>query len=91
MYKDAVRLKVYRQTGRFPMVTRSTGWESLEESLREDARFPSSRMELVQHQGWKLIDLSRDERVRASEMLEKLPERSYESVEDVVHALGGLV
>jgi len=91
MYKDAVRLKVYRQTGRFPMVTRSTGLESLEESLREDARFPSSRMELVQHQGWKLIDLSRDERVRASEMLEKLPERSYESVEDVVHALGGLV
>lgn len=90
MYKDAARLKIYRQTGRFPMVTRSVGLGSLEESLREDARFPSSKMGLVEHQGWKLIDFSRDERVRASEMLEKLPERSYESVEDVIHALGGL-
>lgn len=72
------------------MVTHSTWLKSLEESLREDARFPSSKMELVQHQGWKLIDLSRDERIWASEILGKLPERSYESVEDVVHALGGL-
>jgi len=90
MYKDAVRLKIYRQTGRFPMATRATSLESLGESLREDARFPSSKVELVQHQGWKLIDLSKDERVRASEILGKLPERSYESVEDVVHALEGL-
>jgi len=91
MYKDAVRLKTYKQTGRFPMVTRSFGLESLEETLREDAKFPSSRTELIQHQGWKLIDLSKDERVRVSEVLGKLAEKSYESVEDVIHALGGLL
>jgi uncharacterized protein YecE (DUF72 family) len=89
MYKDASRLKIYRRTGRFPMATHSIGLKSLEEDLREDARFPSGRAELMHDQGWKLVDLSRDERVRASGMLEKLPDRSYESVEDVIHALKG--
>lgn len=89
MYKDASRLKMYRRTGRFPMVTASTGLDSLREVLSEDARFPSGRMDLIRHQGWKLVDFSKDERVRASEMLGKLPERSYESVEDVIDALGG--
>lgn len=90
MYKDASRLKIYRQTGRFPMATHATGLESLEEDLREDAKFPSSKAELVQDQGWKLVDLSREERVTASELLSRLPDRSYESVEDVIHALKGL-
>jgi len=91
MYKDAARLKVYRQTGKFPTVTKSTGLRSLEEVLREDARFPSRKQELVQDQGWKLIDMTRDERVRASEVLEKLPERNYENINDVIQTLEKLL
>jgi len=87
MYKDAARLKVYKQTGKFPTVTKSTGLKSLEEVLREDARFPAQKQELIQHQGWKLIDFTEDERVRASQLLVKLPERDYESVADVVQTL----
>lgn len=87
MYKDAARLKTYKQTGRFPMVTKSTGLRSLEEVLREDAKFPSRKQDLIIDQGWKLIDLTRDERMRASEILEKLPERSYENLNDVIQAL----
>jgi len=87
MYKDAVRLKTYKETGKFPMVTRSTGLKSLMEVMREDAQFPSQKQQLIQHQGWKLIDLTQDERVRVSEMLEKLPERKYESLDDVVQTL----
>jgi len=89
MYKDAVRLKTYKETGKFPMVTRSTGLKSLMEVMREDAQFPSQKQELIQHQGWKLIDLTQNERIRVSEMLEKLPERRYESLDDVVQALRG--
>jgi len=88
MYKDAARLKIYKQTGKFPMVTKSTGMKSLEDVLREDAMFPSQKQELVRHQGWKLIDMTKDERVRASELLEKLPEKTYESIEDVTQTLG---
>jgi len=91
MYKDAVRLKTYKETGKFPMVTRSTGLKSLLEVMREDAQFPSGKQELVQHQGWKLVDLTPDERVRASEMLEKLPEKKFENLDDVMHTLQKLI
>jgi len=90
MYKDAARLKIYKQTGKFPMATNSTGLKSLEEVLREDAKFPSQKQELVRHQGWKLIDLREDERVRASDILLKLPEKTYSCVYDVIQALKGV-
>jgi len=87
MYKDAARLKSFRQTGGFPMVTRSTGTDSLEEILREDAAFPAGRRALIQHQGWKIIDLAKNKRTRASTLLKRLPEKTYHSVEEVVQTL----
>lgn len=91
MYKDAARLKTYRQSSKFPMVTRSTGLRSLDEVLREDARFPSVKQDLIQDQGWKLIDMTEDKRVHVSDVLEKLPERSFSGVDDVVQTLKGLI
>jgi uncharacterized protein YecE (DUF72 family) len=87
MYKDAARLKIFKKTNSFPMVTNSTGLDSLKEVLREDAKFPSSRRTLIHDQGWKLIDLKEDERVQASVILKKLPEKRYHSLEEVVKEL----
>ena len=90
MYKDAARLRIYKKTGKFPTVTESTGQRSLVEVLQEDAGFPSSKKELIRHQGWKLIDLTEDERVHASYMLEKLPEKTYNSLSEVVQTLNSI-
>ena len=90
MYKDAARFKIYRQTGKFPMVTKSTGQKSLIEVLQEDATFPSGKKELIRHQGWKLIDLTTDKRVRASYLLQKLPEKTYNSIDEVVQTLSSI-
>jgi len=87
MYKDAARFKTYMKTGKFPAVTRSVGVRSLKEVLKEDAKFPSNKTELIQHQGWKLIDLTKDKKDHASYMLEKLPEKTYNSVNEVVQKL----
>lgn len=87
MYKDAARYKIYKETGKFPMVTKSTGVGSLEEILREDAKFPSSKKELINHQGWKLVDLTKAKRVRASYLLRKLPEKTYNNISEVVQTL----
>ena len=87
MYKDAARLKIYKETGKFPQVTRHTGLASLEEILREDAQFPTTKKVLVQHQGWKLFDLTQDKRIRAAELLERLPEKTYNSIGEVIEAL----
>jgi len=90
MYKDAARFKIYKQTGKFPTVTKSTGLSSLTEALQEDAKFPTNKTELIRHQGWKLIDLTTDKRVHASCMLKKLPQKTYNSVNEVVQTLKSL-
>jgi uncharacterized protein YecE (DUF72 family) len=87
MYKDAARLKIYKQTGEFPKVTGSTGLLSLEEVLSEDAKFPSTKQELVENQGWKLFDTNEEERAHARKFLIQLPERTYNDVNEVMNAL----
>jgi len=90
MYKDAARFKIYKQTGEFPMVTKSMGVDSLAEVLREDTEFPSVKEELIRRQGWKLIDLKKDTRVHASYLLEMLPEKTYTRISDIVQQLESL-
>ncbi len=84
MYSDAARLKVYEKSGTFPKVT---GLESLKAVLEEDAKFPASKSELIEKQGWKVFDLTEKEHVHASTLLEKLPERKYASVNEVISAV----
>jgi len=91
MYQDARRFKLYKETGKFPTITRSTGLESLMTVMKEDSQFPSGKQELIEHQGWKLFDATAEERIRASEMLQKLPERNYESLDHIITALQKLV
>jgi uncharacterized protein YecE (DUF72 family) len=91
MYKDAARLKIYKQTGVFPKVTESTGLSSLQEVLEEDARFPSTKQSLMDDQGWKLFDLSERRRIHAKELLQCLPERIYLSVSEVIRSLESTV
>jgi hypothetical protein len=91
MYKDATRLKIYKQTGKFPKVTRETGLASLDEVLSEDARFPASKEEMIKNQGWKLFDLTEGKRVSARDYLEKLSERTYSNISDVIEALRSVV
>jgi hypothetical protein len=87
MYKDAARLKIYKQTGEFPKITGSTGLPSLEEVLSEDAKFPSTKQELVENQGWKLFDTNEEERAHARKLIIQLPERTYNDVNEVMNAL----
>jgi uncharacterized protein YecE (DUF72 family) len=87
MYQDAARLKIYKQTGKFPSVTHSTGLRSLEEVLRENASFPLTKQNLLENYGWKLFDHTRDKRIHAADVLTQLPEKTYENVHDVITSL----
>jgi hypothetical protein len=91
MYKDAARLKVYKQTGMFPRVTESMGLASMQEVLEEDAKFPSTKQALMDDQGWKLFDLNEGERIRARELLQRLPEKTYLNVSEVISCLKSML
>ncbi|MFX0163670.1 MAG: DUF72 domain-containing protein [Candidatus Hodarchaeota archaeon] len=87
MYKDAARLKIFHLTGKFPRVTKNLGVLSLKEVLMEDTEFPITKEELIEKQGWKVIDLTETERVHTSFLLEKLPRKTYKRVGEIIKEL----
>lgn len=91
MFKDATRLKIYKQTGKFPKITKSTGLSSLEEVLKEDTQFPATRQELIHSQGWKLFDLTADKRALTRELLHELPEKTYHNIDEVMQTVKPIV
>jgi uncharacterized protein YecE (DUF72 family) len=91
MNTDAARYMQYKKTGTFLPVTSFTGVDSARAVLSEDAKFPMLKSELIENQGWKAIDLAIDKRVHLSELLSKVPDKSYGSVDEVVDALEAVV
>jgi uncharacterized protein YecE (DUF72 family) len=91
MNTDAARFKEYKNTGTFLPVTSFVGLDSAKAVLTEDANFPASRADLIEKQGWKVIDLARDKRVHLSELLSRVPEKTYNSLHEIVGALEGVM
>jgi uncharacterized protein YecE (DUF72 family) len=87
MYKDAARLGVFEKNGTFPGVTKFTGFASLKTVLEEDSEFPATKRDLIEKQGWKVFDLSKNEHVHIRVLLERLPDKKYLSIEEVIKAL----
>jgi uncharacterized protein YecE (DUF72 family) len=87
MNTDAVRFLKYKNTGKFVPATLSTGIDSIKAVLSEDAHFPISKSNLVIHQGWKVVDVTLDKRVRLSELLTKLPEKTFNNIDEVASSI----
>jgi hypothetical protein len=87
MNTDAARFMQYKKTGEFMPVTSFTGVDSVRAVLAEDAEFPASKAELIEDQGWKVVDVTFDKRVHLSELLSNIPEKSYSDVDEVAAAL----
>lgn len=87
MYTDATRFAHYKKKGTLPSVTGLAGVASAKAVLAEDTRFPIKKQELVEKQGWKVFDASEEERIHLSDWLQRLPEKTYGNVDEVVFAL----
>jgi uncharacterized protein YecE (DUF72 family) len=87
MSTDALRFAHFKKTGIFLPVTAYVGLDSARAVLSEDAVFPSSKQLLISDQGWKVIDLTIEKRVHLSELLTKIPEKTYNSLNEVLNAL----
>ena len=91
MNSDALRFQQHLKTGRYLPVTFETGAESAKEVLAEDATFPSSKSNLVKEQGWKVIDIRKNQTVHLSEYLSRIPNKNYLSIDEVVMELKAVV
>jgi uncharacterized protein YecE (DUF72 family) len=91
MNMDATRYMQYKKTGKFIPVTSFAGVDSARAVLAEDAQFPMSKSELIEKQGWKVIDLTVDKRVHLYDLLLKIPEKTYNGIDEVADALEAIV
>jgi uncharacterized protein YecE (DUF72 family) len=87
MNSDALRFQQHLTTGKFLPVTSATGADSAKEVLAQDATFPSSKSELIQKQGWKVIDVKQNQTAHLSEFLMSIPEKNYTNLDEVVKEL----
>jgi uncharacterized protein YecE (DUF72 family) len=87
MAADAIRMLQYKKTGEFLQVTAFTGSDSVRAVLSEDAKFPSTKEDLVEDQGWKVVDLTSEKRVHLFELLSKIPKKTYNNVDEVIQVL----
>jgi uncharacterized protein YecE (DUF72 family) len=87
MNMDAARYMQYKKIGSFVPITDFTGVDSARAVLFEDTSFPISKSELIEHQGWKVIDLTLDKRIHLAELLTNIPDKTYGSVDEVAEAL----
>lgn len=87
MYRDAARIKTYLESGYFPRITNNVGVEAVKEVLREDARFPTTKIELLERQGWKLFNSNASETKRLRDVLTLIPERHYHDLGEVLKSL----
>ena len=84
MYQDAARMKIYRESGQFPPVSRNRGLDSAIEVLREDIRLPTTKKSLIQDQGWKIFDLTDKKKIRLFRILKALPDKVYREFQELV-------
>jgi len=87
MHTDAVRFTQFKKTGKFMPVTSFTGVDSVRAVLAEDAEFPASKAQLIEDQGWKVVDLTLDKWVHLSELLATIAEKTYNDVDEVAKEL----
>lgn len=90
MNMDAARYMQYKKTGTFVPITEFTGVDSARAVLFEDTHFPLSKSELMENQGWKVIDLTLHKRVHLAELLVNIPDKIYNDVDEVAEALEGV-
>jgi hypothetical protein len=88
MYRDAGRVKSFIDKGYFPKITSGVGPDSIREVLGEDARFPTTKSRLLKDQGWKVFQDTGEVR-KISTVIEKLPERGFNSLDDLLTELRG--
>jgi uncharacterized protein YecE (DUF72 family) len=87
MNTDALRFIQYKKTGKFPSITGLAGASSAAKILEEDTRFPISKQALIRDQGWKVFDATSDSRLHLSDLLEKIPKKTYASLQDLTKSL----
>lgn len=80
---DAARMKTFDETGRLINTTGKYKINSIMVAIDEYQKYPIAKSELLSAHGWKLIDITKDKRIRAGEILNKLPSIEFKTKKEL--------
>lgn len=80
---DAARMKAFDETGRLINTTGKFEGNSLMVAIDEFQKYPITKQELLAAHGWKIIDVAENTRIRAKEVLLKLPDIQFTTRKDL--------
>ena len=76
---DAARMRSFDETGRLINTTGKSDLGSMLVAIDEYNKYPITKQELLMAHGWKVIDLKNDTRIRAKQVLMKLPDLTFQN------------
>ncbi len=83
MLEDSRRFLEFLARGRFPRLTAGVGVDSVREVLAK-VRFPVSKNVLMNRFGWRLVEIGGGRQVRLDSVLDGLPQKSFESLDELL-------
>jgi len=86
MFEDAKRFTFFMEKGYFPPLTGLYGLDSVKAVIKR-TRYPITKSALIKRAGWKLIELDEKKQVRLSELLTKIPAKTYRDPDEVIREL----
>ncbi len=92
MYEDAARMKAVVAGGRDQIPTGPGGLDSLKRVIALGRmRYPVSKKSLLEEFAWRTISLEPDRKIHLGEILQRLPEKQYESVEEISELISSVI
>jgi len=83
MMQDAIRFKIYLETGNFPRITAGVGFDSIKEVISR-TRFPVSKSMLLRKLGWRIVEIQENKQERLDIIIKNLPSKTYKTLEDLL-------
>jgi len=90
MFEDGLRFKSLLEDGRLPRLTGSAGLESVRAVVGR-TRYPTSKSMLISKVGWRLFEAEDGSQVRLSEVLKKIPSKTYRNPDEVLEEVKRLL
>jgi len=86
MFEDAKRFIFFMEKGSFPPLTGSYGLDMVK-TIISRTRYPVTKSALISKVGWRLVELEDGKQIRLSELLAKIPAKTYKDSNEVLKEL----
>lgn len=88
MYEDAARMKNVVESGSDQIPKGPRGLDSLKRVVALGrVKYPASKKSLVEEFAWRTFNLEPEKKVHVGEILQRLPERQYGSVDEIIQQI----